>query len=261
MKLCIGIPTGGSPSQPFLESLAALQLPEAIASVERRIVTGNFVPGQRELLLRDALQRGADVIAMLDDDMVLPPDALVKLYAALASDERIGVVGALYYGRDGLRPMAVANWNEQRTTSAYVPGFDGEREIDVDGVGFGCAMIRVSALRELSRPFMRAQIYVEERAGRVRICNEDYLFCASLRAAGKRVLLHSGVRCGHFDRASGRVFPERWEDARETVIPRMAVQRPDGSQILVPLDPTVQEAPERHAVTELDYIFADEDGA
>ncbi|MGZ3560725.1 MAG: glycosyltransferase [Vulcanimicrobiaceae bacterium] len=260
MKLLIGIPTAGSPSKPFLDSLAALQLPQAVTSIERKVVTGNFVPGQREMILRDGLRRNADLIAMVDDDMVLPPDALIKLHAALASDKQIGVAGALYYARDGLRPMAVAAWDERRTTSSYIPAFDGKNATDVDGVGFGCALVRVEALRDLGQPFMRAQIYVEERAGRVRICNEDYLLCASLRRAGIRVVLHSGVKCGHFDRATGRVFPERWEDAGETSSPRMIVQRPDGSQVLAPFDSSVQEANEKHVTAELDYIFADEGG-
>ena len=261
MKLLLGIPTAGSPAKPFLDSLGALNLPDAITSFERRIVTGNFIPAQREVILRYALQHDADVVAMVDDDMVLPSDALANLYNVLASDASIGVVGALYYSRDGIRPMAVSDWNERRTTSSYTPAFDGKSAVEVDGVGFGCALLRVSALRDLARPLMRAQVYVEERAGRVRICNEDYLLCASLRKAGKRVLLHSGVKCGHFNRTAERVFPERWEDPLTTVVPRMVVRHPDGSQALIPLDPKVLEANEVHVAADLDYIFADEAGS
>jgi hypothetical protein len=252
----MGIPTAGSPAAPFLQSLAALRLPAAVTTMERRTVSGNFVPAQREVILRSALAIGADFIAMIDDDMVLPTDALVRLYDVIAGDDRIGLVGALYYSRDGLRPMAVSGWDAARTTSAYTPGFDGRTAVNVDGVGFGCVLIRGSVLHELKRPFFGAQIFIEERAGRVRICNEDYLFCAALRAVNRRVMLHSGVRCGHYDRASGRTFPERPETAAQTESPRMTVSLPDGKPALIPLAHDVPEAREAHESTTIEYVYS-----
>jgi GT2 family glycosyltransferase len=256
VKLLIGIPTGGSPCDPFLQSLASLRLPACITSVERRTVAGNFVPAQRELIFRYALEREADLIAMLDDDMVLPSTAIADLCDALMADPQAALAGALYYSRDGIRPMAVADWDASRTTAAHVPGFDGTSPVEVAGVGFGCTLLRASALRGLTQPFLRTHVFIEERAARVRVCDEDYLFCETLRRAGSRILLHSGVRCGHFDRATGRTFPERWEDASATRVPRMAVRYPDGTTALVPLAPGVAEAAERHVAASIEYVYA-----
>jgi hypothetical protein len=257
MKLLIGIPTAGAPAQPFLQSLAQLELPAEVTSVDRITATGNFVPGQRELILRRAISSGVDLLAMIDDDLVLPPNALPLLADILKGNPACALAGALYYSRDGLRPMAVSGWDETRTTSAHTPAFDDRTPVQVDGIGFGCVLIRCSVLSMLSEPFIGTQVYIEETANRVRICNEDYLFCAKLRRAGGTVMLHPGVRCGHFDRASGKIVPERWEPASATAIPRMTVMRPDGSIELAPFDASVPQAQERHVAAELDYIFAD----
>ncbi len=252
MKLFIGIPTSGSPTKPFVESLSALETPATVTSMDRTVVTGNYVPAQRELIVRRALARGADRLLMCDDDMVLPKDALAKLSAVLDEDPACALAGALYYSRDGFRPMAVDKWNPDDTTSANVPGF-GEAPVAVDGVGFGCVLLRLDALPSMQPPYFSAHIFIEPTASRVRVCNEDYLFCARLRADSFKVVLHPGVRCGHFDRTSGAVQPEAWENARVTSEPRMAVLK-DGIQQLVPLAQSASGT-ERHESAAISYVW------
>jgi hypothetical protein len=257
MKLLIGIPTGGAPTQPFLQSLAKLELPPTVTEIDRITVTGNFAPGQRELILRRAISTGADVLAMIDDDIVLPPDALVKLADVLQKNPDCGLAGALYYSRDGLRPMAVNGWDATNTTSAHTPAFDDREPVAVDGVGFGCVLLRCSVLSMLEEPFMDAQVYVEQGGNRVRICNEDYIFCGKVRLAGYSVVLHPAVRCGHYDRASNKIIPESWEPVSATAMARMTVIHADGSIALAPFDANVPQAKEHHMTAVLDYIFND----
>ena len=127
MKLLIGVPTGGRPARPFLDALAALTLPELVHDADRVVWTGNFVSAQREMIARDAVARGADLLAMIDDDMVVPADALVKLAAALEADPAAALAGALYYSRDGGasdggRPLGLGRYDDCRD-----PGLCGRR--------------------------------------------------------------------------------------------------------------------------------------
>ncbi|HEX3551154.1 MAG TPA: glycosyltransferase [Candidatus Elarobacter sp.] len=243
MKLLIGIPTGGAPARPFLDALGALRLPPAVTDADRLVWSGNFVPAQREMIVRNAIARGFDFLAMVDDDMIVPPDALELLLEALQADPSAAVAGALYYSRDSARPMAVTRWNSTDTTSAAIPAFGGGRVSEVDGVGFGCVVLRVAALRALAPPYFAAHLYVDEAARVVRQCDEDYLLCERLRANGARVLLHAGVRAPHFDRTAGTTAPVRWEDEAETNRLRMIVLR-DGRTELVPFDDSVPRASE-----------------
>ncbi len=184
MKLLIGIPTGGRPTRPFLDALQRLALPPQIAEADRLVWTGNFVPAQREMLAREAISRGADLLAMIDDDIIAPPDALVRLAGTLIANPRAALAGALYYSRDGARPMAVARWHSTDTTTAAIPAFRGDRVVAVDGIGFGCVVVRVAALRALAAPYFAAHLYVDVESRTVRQCDEDYLFCERVRGDG-----------------------------------------------------------------------------
>jgi GT2 family glycosyltransferase len=233
MNVLLAVPTGGNPAAPFLDSLRELHMPEFVTGFDRLTVAGNFVPGQRELAARRATATDADALVMFDDDMILPPDALERLLGALAADAQLAVVGGLYYSRDGLHPMVADHWDSRDTTSAAIPAFD--RSLTAcDAVGFGCVAIRVSALRSMPEPYFHTQVYVEEHAARVRICNEDYLFCEAVRHAGWRVALHAGVRAKHYDRASSTAFPREWEDAATTRIERMLVVEHGPSYRMIP---------------------------
>jgi GT2 family glycosyltransferase len=179
------------------------------------------------------------------------------LLAALEADSDAAVVGALYYSRDGLRPMAVGGWDPDSVSSGWIPAFGEAEPVAVDGIGFGCVAIRVSAVRAFERPFFPAHVFIEPAEGRVRICNEDYLFCRRVRDAGHRVLLHPGIRCGHFDRASGRTAPAVREPAAATNLRRILVQTGE-SYRLVPLDGAPDATThERHVRADLTYIVSE----
>ena len=253
MRLLLGIPTRGDPTKEFLASLAALRLPAACNAFEHYTVTGDFVPGQRELIARRAVTLAADYLVMLDDDMVVPPDAIERLTAILDGDPQAAVAGALYYSRDGIRPMIVAGWSSTDTTTAWIPAFT-TIPLRVDGVGFGCVALRVSALNALRPPLFGAHVYIEESAARVRLCNEDYLLCERLREAGYAIVLHPGVRCGHVDRRTQRIIPERWEDPAVTNRRRMIVVDPGPRFSVVDYDPSVGRQRERHDDARLTYL-------
>lgn len=253
MKLFLGIPTAGDPTGPFLESLGRLIVPPEI-SIEHKTVTGNFVPAQRELLVQFAQDAQADFLLMVDDDIVVPPEAVRKLLDAF--DHDTAVVGGLYYSRDGLRPMGADGWNRNHAPRAHIPAFDDTTAREVSGIGCGCMMVRMSCFAALRRPYFNAQIFIEKARAQVRLCNEDYLLCEAFRDAGYRIKMHGGVRCLHFDRVSNQLFPLAQENNTETDHPRMTVLR-DGRFQLVPDDSSVPGASERFEVATLDYVFTD----
>jgi GT2 family glycosyltransferase len=254
LNLILGIPSAGNPAKPFVESLKTLAFPEHLHGFDNVTVTGNFAPAQRELIARHALRVNADYLFMVDDDIVLPADALVKLFHLFEEREDCGIAGALYYARDGIRPMAVASWDPGDTTTAYTPAFAHE-PVQVDGVGFGCVLIKCDILRTIAEPYFQAQVFLEETLRRARVCNEDYLFCNRARMHGFATYLHAGVRAGHHDRATGVTFPVSWEGDEATNTPRMTVLRPDGTYALVPFDEALPRVNERHLRCELDYII------
>jgi hypothetical protein len=256
LRVLLGVATGGTPTTPFIESLSRLKLPDNVGALQRSVAVGNYVPGQRELIMNDAIDDLFDYLFFVDDDIVLPEDALEKLITTAEADPSTAVVGGLYYSRDSARPIAVAGWDSSDTSSAHIPAFTSTSTDIVSGVGFGCALLRVSAAKALTAPYFPVHIYIERHARRVRLCDEDYLYCERVRRNGSVVRLDARVRCGHYDRASDSIAPVTWESDAVTSQQRMIVA--DGPNTkLVPLDITAPRISERHAQADVSYITVD----
>lgn len=256
LRILLGVASGGSPAAPFLESLARLRLPGSVASLERSVAVGNYIPAQRELIMSDALDGRFDYLFFVDDDIVLPPDALELLVQTSESDPATAVTGGLYYSRDSARPVAVADWDSADTSTAHIPAFTSTSTGAVAGVGFGCALLRIAAARKLTEPYFPAHVYIERRARQARQCDEDYLYCERVRRAGYVVRLDARVRCPHYDRKSDSVAPLAWERDEDSSVPRMIVAE-NGTTRLVPFDGSVGRIAERHLRAELTYINVD----
>jgi len=252
-RILLGVASGGTPAQPFIDGLSALRLPAGTAALERSVAFGNYIPAQRELIMQDALDGAYDYLFFVDDDIVLPGDALERLLETIEADPQTAVVGGLYYSRDEVRPIAVGGWDSADTTTAYVPAYTSTSTDPVDGIGFGCALLRVSVARTLSAPYFPAHVYLERRARVARQCDEDFLYCERVRKHGYRVRLDARVRCGHYDRQRKVAFPTTWEPDEVTGIARMIVAGAERPQ-LVPFDPSAPRIQEHHAVADLVYI-------
>jgi len=257
MKILLGIPTTGTMSKPFLDGVSTLRLPEACTLFDRSVIFGNYVPAQRELILREAIERQFDYLVMVDDDVVVPADTLEALTATAQADPNTAVVGGLYYSRDGLKPMAVQDWNSYNTSTAAIPAFTQTSSDPVSGVGFGCVLIDVAKAQTLETPYFSPQIFIERSQRRVRLCNEDYRLCERMIEAGFTVRLAAGVRCGHYERSKDQIMPLVWESDEATNLRRMIVSDA-GKERLVRFDALVPAAPERHETATIDYLFSNE---
>jgi hypothetical protein len=252
-RVLLGVASGGSPTAPFVEALAALTLPESVTALERSVAFGNYIPAQREIIMLDALEGNFDYLFFVDDDIVLPPDALVRLIETAEADPETAVVGGLYYSRDAVRPIVVAGWDPDDTTTAFIPPYTSHTTDAVDGIGFGCALLRVAPARALDPPYFPAHVYIERRARVARQCDEDFRYCHRVRAAGHRVRLDARVRCGHYDRARNISYPERWEADEETGTARMIVAGERRPQ-LIPFATSAPRMRESHQGADLVYI-------
>lgn len=254
IRVLLGVASGGTPTAPFIAALGKLKLPKTCAALERSIVMGNFVPAQREFIMRDAIDGKFDYLFFVDDDIVLPEDALELLLATAESDPRTAVVGGLYYTRDSLRPLAVNDWDSNDTSTAHVPAFSSRSTNAVAGIGFGCALLRVSAAQALTAPYFPAHVFIERENRRARLCDEDYLYCERVRKAGHLVRLDGRVRCLHYDRGSDSMAPVAWEHDSATSQERMVVATKEGVASLVPFDDQVPRIAEVHQRADLTYI-------
>jgi hypothetical protein len=150
-----------------------------------------------------ALADGADYILLLNNDVLVPPDAPSALVAAAEADPRIAAVGPkVYYADEPQRLQSAGGTIDWRTMRSRLIG-EGEpeqgqhdRASDVDFVS-GCAMlIRVQAWCTVGEFDPAYFLYYEE---------VDW--CLRARRAGWKVVYIPHIAVWHADRTSSRTEP------------------------------------------------------
>ena len=173
-------------------------------------VRGYDVATARNRIAQKAIDLGTDYVLSVDNDVVLPKDALVTLlsdsedvclgyYAHRNNDNR-------YNGRTCICKLKDEEGNEyyhyplesEYTVKEMAEMAEaGETKIVVHGGGMGCSLIRTDVFRRLSYPWYDWVNYGDANRG---MLSEDLYFCALCRASG--VQIHADVRvgCGHMFR-------------------------------------------------------------
>lgn len=148
-------------------------------------------------------------VLFIDDDMVVPPDGLLRL---LAHNEPL--VGGLYFGRQPPHlPVAYRYVDDGQ----WIPVTNYARGLQVvDAIGFGFMLVAREVLEKMERPWFE----FSDKMG------EDMYFCEQAKKLGYQVLLDGDVVCRHltttevglehyeWHRSQGFTFQEHREDLR-----------------------------------------------
>lgn len=198
-KIAILVPAHDMVPALFAVDLAALTLWTSASlpdNVEFGIntVTGTYVHTARQQLIDDALEMGVTHMLWLDADMRVPRESLVHL---LQHD--VPVVGINYskrargHGFTALKKVGRGPAGEQLRTTDESTGLE-----EVEAIGFGCVLIRTSALKDLPDP-RETPWFQNVYMGEGQWMGEDVHFCKLLREAGQKILVDHDLSkaCAH----------------------------------------------------------------
>jgi len=126
----------------------------------------------------------ADYLIMIDDDMILPPDTIVKLLA-----HNKPIVAPLFHHRRAPFKAVMMNYANGSGKMEYVPTEPKKPLQEVDAVGFGVVCIDVNrVLRKVNRPFF----WMEPKYG------EDVYFCHKAKQEAKaRIFVDTTIDVAH----------------------------------------------------------------
>jgi len=154
-------------------------------------VNGWFADRARNEMARMALEGEYDYLFMVDSDIILPPDALVRLREA-AVDVATGyyVRGLSDDGRTCAIPLGDMGYGGGYFADVLRDrAARGISVIEVKGNGLGCALVRTSVFNLIDAPWFAYRHAPE--------LGEDYWFCERCREAGVEVHVVPSVACGH----------------------------------------------------------------
>jgi hypothetical protein len=136
----------------------------------------------------------------LEHDNLIAPDALLKLIEAIEKGP-YDAVGSLYFTKgEAGQPMIYGNPATVPISFEPQQIYPDEHGLqETNGVGMGCTLFRIAALKRLERPIFRT-LMGSEGAG---LMTQDLYACKKMREAGMRIAVDTNVRVGHLDFTTG----------------------------------------------------------
>lgn len=147
-----------------------------------------------------------------EDDNILPPDALIRLYESIEQGPFDGVSGIYVTKGEGLNaPQCYGDAKRYRET-----GYLDFRPVDIRsalangniveclGVAQGCVLYRMGLFKEIPPPWYVTVNDVVD--GGAKAMTQDLYFAERCIKAGKRFAVDMRVKVGHIDIESGVVY-------------------------------------------------------
>ena len=205
MKILIAVPTFETIYPDTYRSIWYLDKGENEVLFE--YVRGYDVATARNRIARKALDLETDFVLMVDNDVVLPRNAL-QLLLEDAKDVNLGYYAHrgtdnIYSGRtcicklkdkEGKEYYHYPLESEYTAEEMHRMAADEEKKIEVHGGGMGCALIRTDVFRKASYPWYDWVNYGDANKG---MLSEDLYFCSLCRASGIKIHADVRVGCGH----------------------------------------------------------------
>jgi len=158
----------------------------------------------RDVAAKAAIKAGADGVFWVDDDVKLPPEALVKLLAAEKD-----FVSGLYFQKYPPHWPLVAMYDGR--SFLWLQDYPKVNQVvEVDGVGFGCAYTSTKLLKVLKARYEKIFEWTDY--------SEDFTFCLRAGEAGMKPWVDTTIKCGHSPLEPTYITEEDFFRARKAVI-------------------------------------------
>lgn len=207
MKILIAVPTYENIYPDTFKSI--YQLDKGGHECDFNFVRGYDVANARNRIGQMTVDSGYDYCLMVDNDEVLPKDALVNL---LETEQSYALCGTMVVGYCLSRPSNAAN-SSGRTTAFKFGGKDyvvddaytaadlkalrdaGTTRVQIRGSGLGCALVHRSVFERMSYPYFKWVTYSSGAQ-----LSEDLWFCEAFKSINAPVFVDTRVGCGHMMR-------------------------------------------------------------
>ena len=154
---------------------------------------GYSVPDARNFMVDKAIKEGFNYIFFIDDDLIIPRLALVRL---LYHD--VDIVGGFYY-RKYVPLESVGMHFDKEGFPAPIKDYKiGEIIHNTLVLPSGCTLIKVDMLKKMEFPWYES-ITVNNSAA----MTEDTYLCQKAREVGADILTDTGIQCIHVDKERG----------------------------------------------------------
>lgn len=193
MKILIAMPCSKYIETECVVSLFGVE--KIDAEYELYVPKGYSVDMSRNIASRYAVDNNFDYIFWVDTDMILPEDALTKMFSH-GKDFVSGVYSYKFIGNKNAVAKRLIDGVYEDISIKEIQESKGI--VEVDGVGFGCVLMKVDMLKKIDFPWF---IYTEGMG-------EDIFFCRKAQEKGYKIYLDTDVICGHIGQINYDIVKE-----------------------------------------------------
>lgn len=161
-RLLLATPSTGTVRMEWVQSRYGQIIPTNWSFVQMLQFVDSYIPlryqvaDAQNLIVKEAVEKDFEWLILIEHDVILPPDALLR-FNQYMREEQVPVVSGLYYTRS--RPSEPLLYRG-KGVSFYDKWAMGDK-VWVDGVPTGCLLIHCAILREMwkdSEPYMLGAI-------------------------------------------------------------------------------------------------------
>lgn len=195
MKIFIAVPTYETITPDTFKSIYGLDKGGHWCVFD--FVRGYDCATARNNIAQQTLNEDADYVLMVDNDVVLPADALINLLED-PKDVCLGYyahrnAANVYDGKTSVCRLGEFNYTQQYpATELRDLAQRGIHKLQIHGGGMGCALIKADMFRQLQFPWFDWVNYKDRG-----VLSEDLYFCEQCNRNGIPVYTDTRVGCGH----------------------------------------------------------------
>jgi predicted SAM-dependent methyltransferase len=199
----VGIPSFGMVSTYFLQSRLNQHFP-LVSSATDKIVLNKPIADARNEIVEFALSQNAQYIYWLDDDVIAPPNAFLKLYS-----HQKDIINGVYWAKTHpSMPLLFRGHLEGPYWDWHVGDL-----IEIDAAGNGLTLVKTDVYRKISKevggPWYSVDYtsFPNASGNEIPVGNtEDLYFYWKAKKAGYKVWADTAVQALHYEKNSGILF-------------------------------------------------------
>jgi len=201
VNVVIGIPSFGMVSTYFYQAMKSQQFP-LVSSAFDKIVLNKKIDEARNEIVQFALDQGANYIYWVDDDVLPPPDAFLKMYT-----HNKDIINGVYWSKSN-PPMPLLFRNHLE--GPYWDWHVGDL-IEIDAAGMGLTLVKTDVYRKIEKeqggPWYSVN-YGSFPGVQASPANntEDLYFYWKARKAGYKIWADTSIQAYHYDKTNNVMY-------------------------------------------------------
>lgn len=197
VNVVIGIPSFGMVSTYFYQAMKSQQFPLVSSAIDK-IVLNRPIADARNEIVEFALQQNANYIFWVDDDVIAPPDAFLKLY-----NHQKDIINGVYWSKSNpTMPLLFRNHLEGPYWDWHVGDL-----IEIDAAGSGLTLVKTDVYRKITEKVGGPWYSTDYSSfpgvkGTPANNTEDLYFYWKAKKAGYQIWADTRVQAFHFDKTN-----------------------------------------------------------